>query len=108
MNTLKCRNVNDAFLRGMDLLDSSGHIEETRNGKVITVEDPVTTVYANPNERVLFDPDRDANPFFHFMEGLWMLAGFNDLATMEYYNKGMSRYSDDGETLWGAYGCRLC
>ena len=106
MHTLKCRNVNDAFLRGMDLLDSHGHIEKTRNGEVITVEDPVTTVYANPRERVLFDPDRDANPFFHFMEGLWMLAGFNDLATMEYYNKGMSRYSDDGDTLWGAYGWR--
>ena len=44
-----------------------------------------------PTKELLFDPDRDANPFFHFMEGLWMLAGFNDLKS--HYGVLQQRYA---------------
>ena len=40
------------------------------------------------------------------MEALWMLDGRNDLSFVFDYNSGMANYSDDGETLHGAYGWR--
>jgi hypothetical protein len=55
---------------------------------------------------VLFSPVRDANPFFHFMEGLWMLGGRDDLAFPMQFNKRFNEYSDDGLRLNGAYGHR--
>ena len=35
-----------------------------------------------------------------------MLAGRGDLASVEQFNKGMAKYSDDGKGLNGAYGWR--
>src|SRR5258708_2083148 len=50
---------------------------------------------------------RDANPFFHVMETLWMLAGRNDLPWLVRFNKRFASYSDDGgATQPGAYGYR--
>jgi len=67
---------------------------------------PVTTMYTKPRERVLLWPLRDANPFFHLFESLWMLGGRNDLAYVKQFAKNMQSYSDDGHTMWGAYGWR--
>jgi|TARA_E500000178_G_C17036909_1_gene763929 thymidylate synthase len=106
MQVLTVRNVEDAFLQGMNLLQEDHNIEITRNGQAYVCPEPVTTIFTEPTERVIFWEERDANPFFHFMEGLWMLAGRNDLKSMEFYNKRMREYSDDGEILWGAYGWR--
>jgi len=106
MQVLEVRNVHDALIRGMDLLEAENFREHTRNGEVYRAKTPVTTVYEKPKERVLFWEERDANPFFHFMEGLWMLTGRNDLEFVKGYARNMKNYSDDGETLWGAYGWR--
>ena len=108
MKVIKVRNVNDAILRGIDLFqDKTNYIEQdSRNGKTLECVDPVTTVYLKPTERVCLIEARDANPFFHFIESMWMLAGRNDLKSLTYYVASMSNFSDDGETLWGAYGYR--
>jgi len=71
MQVLHVRNVHDALVRGMDLLYIEDNESDSRNGKVYEATTPVTTVYKEPKERVLFWEERDANPFFHFMEGLW-------------------------------------
>ena len=105
MQTINVRNVHDDLLRGIDLL-SIGNIVESRNGAVYEASTPITTVYLKPTERVLFWPERNANPFFHFMEGLWMLEGRKDLGFVQTYNKRMVEYSDDGSTIHGAYGWR--
>jgi hypothetical protein len=47
----------------------------SRAGDVLVAPHPVMSVTSIPTERVLFDPARDANPFFHLFESLWMLAG---------------------------------
>lgn len=57
-------------------------------------------------KRVLFNAKRDANPFFHVMESLWMLSGRRDVGFVEYYAANMKNYSDDGKILHGAYGHR--
>ena len=103
------RNVNDAF----DLLVKgfyNGHIEtadmDSRNGPVRMIPEPVIVTYSCPRERVLFNAARDANPFFHLFESLWMLAGRNDVAPLKDYVSTIGDYSDDGVTLNGAYGER--
>lgn len=73
---------------------------------MLVIEEPVTITYAHPLRRVLFNPARDCNPFFHVIEALWMLAGRNDLEPLVHFNSEMAKFSDDGSTLWGAYGHR--
>ena len=77
MKTISATNVNDALLKGIDLFKSpvNYRIQESRNGVTYEVTTPVTTTYQKPWERVCLIPERDANPFFHFIEGLWMLNG---------------------------------
>lgn len=40
-------------------------------------------------------------------EFLWYLSGTNQLDFINYYIPGYGKYSDDGETIYGAYGPRL-
>ena len=106
MMTIKARNVNDAYVNGLWWLKTSGQQEQSRNGEVIVSPEPVMTVYSSPQERVLLDSARDANPFFHLYEAIWMLAGARDVRKVAHYASNMLSYSDDGETLNGAYGDR--
>lgn len=117
---LKTRNINTAFRELVKLLanrdanhawsGACGHVplskKPSRNGNVLMIEEPVTVTYSHPRERVLFNTARDANPFFHLMESLWMLAGRNDVAPLSYYNSKIADFSDDGKTFNGAYGYR--
>jgi len=106
MHVIRARNVNDAFLQGVNYLQKHGLKSESRNGEVTVSSEPVTTVYDRPRERVLFLPERDANPIFHALEAMWMLAGRNDIGFLANYASNMINYSDDGVTQWGAYGHR--
>lgn len=106
MYPILARNVNDAFFQGMRLLLHNGIDGTSRNGKVIYIPEPVATTYTRPNERVLFCPERDANPFFHFMEGLWMLDGRRDSAFVSQFNSRMTEYANGEGNFDGAYGDR--
>lgn len=100
------RNVHQALPKAMNLMEKYGQIRSSRNGDVLQVPFPVVTSYLQPQERVLFWPQRDANPFFHLYESLWMLGGRNDVKSVSKYVKRMEEYSDDGKTIRGAYGHR--
>ena len=102
----KVRNVSEALKLGLSLALEIGVPRGTRNGTVLRIPEPVTTVYQRPDERVLVNGPRNANPFFHFFESLWMLAGRNDVEYVARYVKRMRQFSDDGTTLHGAYGWR--
>lgn len=106
MHIIEARNVNDALASGLRYLAAEGIEETSRNGNVIVAPGPVCTVYSHPWERVLFSPLRDANPYFHLMESLWMLAGRNDVAFPAFFAANIRNYSDDGTTMHGAYGHR--
>lgn len=106
MHVINVRNVHAALPEGVRLLHTSGELRETRNGPALVARGPVTTVYQEPTERVIFWAERDANPFFHLMEALWMLAGRNDTGFPCQFVKTMINYSDDGKTFHGAYGHR--
>lgn len=106
MKVIKARNVHEAFPAALLTLFQEGVERDSRNGKVLVYPSPVTTVYARPTERVMFWPERDANPFFHFFESLWMLNGNNDVKFVSQFVKRMQTFSDDGKTFHGAYGHR--
>lgn len=106
MHVIETSNVNTALHSALFYLDQEGIEEDSRNGKVLVAPGPVTTVYENSQQRVLFSPMRDANPFFHLMEALWMLAGRYDAAFPTYFNSNFTSFSDDGVTIHGAYGHR--
>lgn len=107
MQVIDARNVNEAYAQGVLLLHKHGIPEDSRAGEVLRFPGPVTTVYRRPCERVLFDPDRNANPFFHLVESLWMLGGRDDLDKLTPYVSRMKDFSDDGGvTQPGAYGKR--
>lgn len=106
MNVVNVRNVQQALVEGCYQMSRYGQVRESRNGQVKLLDGVTVTVYQNPCERVLLDPERDANPFFHLMESLWMLAGRRDVEFVSYFNSGMAQYSDDGDIFNAAYGFR--
>lgn len=106
MRVLTGRNVNSLYRQGLSVLAEVGREENSRNGPVLVMPCPVTSVYQNPRERVLIDSVRDANPFFHLYESLWMLSGNDGARLLDRYVKDFSsRYADDG-IIHGAYGHR--
>lgn len=107
MLVIRARNVNGAYAEGIYLIRQAGVLRPSRYGEVLEVPEPVATVYERPIERVLFDPHRNVNPFFHLFEALWILAGRNDVAWVAQFAKKMREFSDDGKTFHGAYGARL-
>lgn len=107
MLVINARTVSEALHNGLHAIRVHGIAKPSRVGDVMVMPRPVMTEYADPTNRVLFSPMRDANPFFHVMETLWMLAGRNDLPWLTRFNKRFEAYSDDGgKTQPGAYGYR--
>lgn len=109
MEVIHARNVNHAYYEGLRLLSRTGQPETSRAGQVLVSPCPVTTVYDRPTERVLFDESRDANPFFHLFESIWMLAGRSDTKFLDKFIKDFgARFAEPGPDarMWGAYGNR--
>lgn len=108
--TIISRNVNNVFSDVIWALsarfkESTAVVEQSRNGQVIRFDGPVILTYKNPTECVLLNEKRDANPFFHLMEAIWMLAGRSDAKFVSQFSSGIAKYADDG-VFYGAYGDR--
>jgi thymidylate synthase len=99
-------DVNEAYPTMQNVVQLYGVEEMTRNGPALAMPGPVALTHYVPWYRVLFDPKRDANPFFHYMEAVWMLAGSENVDFPAHFAKNIRNYSDDGITLHGAYGHR--
>jgi len=106
MHVIHVHNAQEGLFEGLKHLKENGIWQDSRNGRVIRAEGPVATVYSSPLEKVVSWKVRDANPFFHLYESLWMLAGRRDVGGPARYAKNMLNYSDDGQTLHDAYGYR--
>lgn len=104
--TIRGRNVNYTYYEALWKMRSGGVQVETRNGRALRFPGPVITQYDSPTERMLLDYQRDANPFFHIFESIWMLAGRNDVKWLQQFNSNISTFSDDGVVFHGAYGFR--
>jgi thymidylate synthase len=49
---------------------------------------------------------RYLNPFFAIAEAAWIIDGSNKLSSLKYFINSYDKFSDDGNTLNGAYGYR--
>jgi hypothetical protein len=106
MKVIEARNAHTMYPEALRQLRLFGKERDSRNGPVTKFDGPCTLLYNRPEERVVFWRERDANPFFHLLESLWMLAGRNDVAYPAGIVKTMVDFSDDGRTYNGAYGYR--
>jgi len=111
MMVIRANNVNDAYAQAMSIIyEDNPNVwrEISPRGGLATKEfhEPVATVYECPWRRVLFDLERDANPFFHFMESMWMLAGRQDAEWISQFSKNISNYAEEDGNFHGAYGYR--
>ena len=107
MLVIRARNVNDALHKGIRAMLDMGEERPSRAGMTLEISTPVTTVYERPWERVLLNKERDANPFFHLFESLWILAGREDVKFLTEFNKRMADYSDNGIVFNAPYGFRM-
>lgn len=103
---INTRNANTLFSDMFRHLSEHGVPSGSRNGRVLRFPEPVLTTVRNPAERVLLHRGRDANPIFHLMEAIWMLAGRQDVAFLSMFNSTIHQYSDDGQVFNAAYGYR--
>lgn len=107
MHVIHALNVNDAYTQGVRYLRAFGERQESRAGQVLVAPSPVATVYACPTDRVLFDSQRDANPFFHLFESLYLLAGRRDARWLDRFVKDFSsRFAESDGDQHGSYGFR--
>jgi thymidylate synthase len=109
VNVVEC--ADHALFQGIYTLQTEGVKSDSRNGPVIVTPFPVVTVNEHPMRRVVFSAQRDANPFFHLNEALWMLAGRNDITWLDQFVGNFSERfgeKDVAGNVWqhGAYGFR--
>ena len=109
MYTINVPNVNHALYVAMTHFKHSTTTIRTSPRGMDTDEwpNPIVTIYQRPHECVLFDPVRDANPFFHLFEAMWILAGRQDVGFLARFLKRIEDFSDDGRTFHAPYGYRL-
>ena len=100
-------NANDLFAEMFWRFKVYGDPVKTRNGPALRMPEPVLTQVDLPLERVLFHSGRDANPIFHLLESIWILAGRRDVEFLQQFNSKIGQYSDDGEVFNAAYGHRM-
>jgi len=103
---IKARNAPEAYVEALTMMRLHGKEYPSRNGDVIALAEPALLEITNPLERVLFDPIRQANPYFHVMEFIWMIAGANDVGWLEQFNARYRAYAEDDGKVHGAYGYR--
>ena len=86
------------------VLKDGAHISATKGAN--TELTGVSLELQNPRAR-LSRTETKGTVFSCFGEALWYLAGSRDLNFIEYYLPGYDEFSDDGKTVYGAYGPRL-
>lgn len=90
----------------MTLNDDYDYMSSPR-GKPIKELIAASFTLENPRNRIIASPARNVNYGFAVGELCWYIRGDTDLETMLYYNKRMSQFSDDGQTINSAYGARI-
>lgn len=106
MNTIRGSSAPELYEDALNKVPLWVKEGQSRNGPVLRVQGPVLLELTNPLNRVLFDPIRMANPYFHVMEFIWMMAGDNSTRWISQFNKGFKQYAEANGTHHGAYGHR--
>lgn len=81
--------------------------EATPRGMAISELIGASFTLTNPRNRLILNESRATNYGFGVGEFCWYMRADRDLGTIRYYNKRMTRFSDDGLTINSAYGFRM-
>src|SRR5215469_15813795 len=103
MHVIEAVGIRDALPTAMKYLLNFGIEEQTRVGPALVAQEPVAINYSYPKLHVLLNPIRDANPFFHLLEAMWMLAGRDDASFIDHYIKDFSKLYAYGGIVPDAY-----
>jgi hypothetical protein len=95
-------NVDELYSETLWLIQAHHILEETRGGPVMSLDQPICWALTNPRNRVLINPVRDANPFFHVMEFIWMMSGEREIDWVTQFSKNYGNYAENGQ----GYGFR--
>lgn len=106
MNTIIGNSAPELYENALNKVPLWVREDNSRNGPVLRVQGPVILELYNPLQRVLFDPVRMANPYFHVMEFIWMMSGDNSTRWISQFNKGFKNYAESNGLHHGAYGHR--
>ena len=71
MHIIHAASPDQALSRALQDAACHSHLfseSQSRNGPVLRYRTPVTTVWSDPTNRILWSETRDANPFLHFIE----------------------------------------
>lgn len=103
---IKAEGIGEAYGNLLNMLLTGGHDVSPRGMKTKEILN-VTLEITQGINNVLICPKRGVNYRFMVAEWLWIQAGINLVDLLTPYNKIMKEFSDDGQTLSGAYGPRL-
>lgn len=104
---LRATNTNQLQQSAYRALIRNGVTEQSRNGDVLRIPEPVLFELTHPWQRVSSCPIRNANPFFHLMEAMAMIGDCNSVSFLSHFAKNMVNYSDNGRSFNAFYGTRL-
>jgi hypothetical protein len=99
-------DINEAYDEGIIKMRICGVKDDSMRGPVYSIPGPAMLTIEQPWQRVLFDPTRNANPFFHVMEFIWMMAGSDKVHWIAQFNKNIRASADTSGIIHGAYGLR--
>lgn len=100
------RYSRDLYIPWLQELVDHGDKVDVRGHTTYEILDCISIV-EEPWHHCILIPSRRWNPWLALSEALWILAGRNDVAALKPYNSHIADYSDDGVTLYGAYGARI-
>lgn len=106
MRHFRAEYAQSLYLPELSALFTEGQETDVRGRKTWEILDGATEI-TQPQHHCILIPERRWNPWLALSEALWILAGRNDVAALAPYNSHITDYSDDGVTLYGAYGARI-
>ena len=62
----------------------------------------------NPRSRLIFNENRKFSLIYAIVESLLLAQDVSKLKYYSEFNSNISKFSDDGEELYGTYGRRVC
>lgn len=107
MRVFSVQGPDSGLIKVAHCLLNEGSFSKSRAGDVISFTEPVSVIFERPERMISTWSARDANPFFHYFEAWWMLAGRDDGKWLDQFvHNFSSRFAEDDGTIYGAYGNR--
>lgn len=103
---LAASNLDELYTGACRYVWENGERCEPRGLPTVEVRGAILKL-SNPRARLLQNPVRNISVPFAIAEWLWCMQGLDDLELIQYYAPSYARFSDDGQTLYGAYGPRI-